>query len=387
MKAVVLAAGKGRRLWPLTENRPKPMIPVANRPILEHVIDALDGAAVDEVILVVGSNRERIQNYFQDGQDWELDISYVVQEQQLGTGHALLQAEAQIGDSFIAMNGDRIIDAALIERVWDRHQETGDPVLSVTRVEEPSRYGVVELDGEMVSSLEEKPLPQLTTSEYINTGVYAFEPDIFAAIRQTEGTGEQALTDTLTRYIDDQRLRAVTYRGMWLDVSEPWDLLEMNDSLIAYEGPSGTDPARVDDSAVVAEAAIVGEGVSVHPQAAVLRGVTLGDNVSVGPGVVLENAVILSDVTLKAGAVVTDCIVGANTTIGPNTTVEGGSTDVVLNERVYHDVTFGGLLGDNVDVGGNVTITPGSIVGNDAHIGSAALVSGRIDDSTHVERG
>jgi len=387
MKAVVLAAGKGERLWPLTENRPKPMVPVVNRSILEHVVEALEDAGVDEVVLVVGSNRERVQSHFEDGQGWELDISYVIQEQQLGTGHALLQAESQIGESFIALNGDRIIDAGLIERVWGRHEETNDPVMSVTRVEEPSRYGVVELEGQEVAGIEEQPLAELAKSDFINAGVYAFTPSIFSAIRQTESRGELALTDTLAELISEQRLRAVQYRGMWLDVSEPWDLLEVNDSLIAYRGPSESEPASVDGSAVVAESAVVGDGVSVHPQAAVLRGVTLGDNVRVGPGVVLENTVILSDVTIKSGAVVNDCIVGANTTIGPNTTIEGGDTDVVLNDTVYHDVTFGGLLGDNVDIGGNVTVQPGTIIGNNAELDSATLVSGRIDDSSHVMRG
>ncbi|MDL0131623.1 sugar phosphate nucleotidyltransferase [Halobacterium salinarum] len=387
MKAVVLAAGKGERLWPLTENRPKPMIPVANRPILEHVVEALETAGVDEVVLVVGLNRERVQSHFEDGHEWELDISYVVQEQQLGTGHALLQVESQIGGSFVALNGDRIIGAELIERVWERHEETGEPVMSVTRVEEPSRYGVVELDGQEVVGIEEQPLPELAKSEFINAGVYAFSPSIFSAIRQTESRGEQALTDTLVDLVGEKRLRAVQYRGMWLDVSEPWDLLEVNDSLIAYRGPSAAEAATVDESAVVAEAAIVGEGVSVHPQAAVLRSVTLGDNVRVGPGVVLENSVVLSDVTIKAGAVVNDCIVGANTTIGPNTTIEGGQTDVVLNDTVYHDVTFGGLIGDNVEIGGNATIQPGSIIGNNAVIDSASLVSGKVDDGSHVQRG
>ncbi|MXR40760.1 NTP transferase domain-containing protein [Halobaculum sp. WSA2] len=387
MKAVVLAAGKGRRLWPLTENRPKPMIPVANRPILEHVVDALDTAGVDEIVLVVGANRERVQSHFEDGQGWDLDISYVVQEQQLGTGHALLQAESKIGDSFVALNGDRIINAELIEDVWERHRDTNDPVVSVTRIDEPSSYGVVELDGEDVASIEEKPLPQLTKSDYINAGVYAFSPDIFAAIRRTDTHGEQALTDTLSELASERRIRAVQYRGMWLDVSEPWDLLDVNDSLIAYHGPSGDRPASVDESAVVAEAALTGDGVAVHPQAAVLRGVTLGDNVSIGPGAILENAVILSDVTIKAGSVVKDCIVGANTTLGPNTTVEGGDTDVVLADTVYHDVTFGGLIGDNVDGGGNVTVQPGTIVGNDATLGSGSLISGRIDERSHVTRG
>lgn len=387
MKAVVLAAGKGERLWPLTENRPKPMIPVANRPILEHVVEALETAGIDEVVLVVGSNRERVQSHFQDGQEWELDISYVVQEQQLGTGHALLQAEAQIGESFIALNGDRIIDAELIERVWERHEETGEPVMSVTRVEEPSRYGVVELDGQEVVGIEERPLPELAKSEFINAGVYAFLASIFSAIRQTESRGEQALTDTLVDLVQEERLRAVQYRGMWLDVSEPWDLLEVNNSLIAYRDTSEAGAATIDESAVIAEAAIVGDGVSVHPQAAVLRSVTLGDNVQVGPGVVLENSVVLSDVTIKAGAVVNDCIVGANTTIGPNTTIEGGQTDVVLNDTVYHDVIFGGFIGDNVEIGGNATIQPGSIIGNNAIIDSASLVSGKIDDGSHVQRG
>ncbi|MDL0125118.1 sugar phosphate nucleotidyltransferase [Halobacterium salinarum] len=387
MKAVVLAAGKGRRLWPLTENRPKPMIPVANRPILEHVVDALEDAGVEEVVLVVGSNRERVQSHFGNGQDWELEISYVVQAQQLGTGHALLQAEAQIGDAFVALNGDRIIDPDIIKRVWERHEETGDPVMSVTRVDEPSHYGVVELQGELVTRIEEKPHPELTTSDFINTGVFVFDPDIFAAIRQTDSRGEQALTDTLSVLGEEQRLRAVQYQGMWLDVSEPWDLLAVNDSLIAYEGPSGGEPATVDESAVVAEAAVIGDGVSVHPQAAVLRGVTLGDNVRVGPGVIVENAIILSDVTLKSGAVLTDCIIGANTTVGPNTTIEGGNTDVVLNDTVYHDVTFGGLIGDNVSVGGNVTVQPGAIIGNDAVIDGASRVTGRIDDGSHVQRG
>jgi glucose-1-phosphate thymidylyltransferase len=174
---------------------------------------------------------------------------------------------------------------------------------------------------------------------------------------------------------------------MWLDVSEPWDLLTVNDALISYEGPPETSPTTVDESAVVAEAAIVGDGVAVHPQAAVLRGVTLGDNVRVGPGAILENTVVLSDAKIGAGVVVTDCIVGANTTVGPNTTVEGGKTDVVLNDRVYHDVTFGGLLGDNVEVGADVTVQPGALIGNGARIDSASLISGRIEDDSYVQRG
>jgi glucose-1-phosphate thymidylyltransferase len=363
------------------------MIPVANRPILEYIIEALDAAGVEEVILVVGSNRERVQNYFENGQAFGVRISYVVQEQQLGTGHALLQAEAQLDDSFVVLNGDRIVRAPAITDVWEQHQQTGVSAMGVTRVSEPSRYGVVKLDGDTVIEITEKPLPELATSDLINTGVYALTADIFTTLRQTDTRGEQALTDALAEYVADRQLRAVRYRGVWQDISEPWDLLSMNEVLTDQRGGDISDTATVAPSAVVAETAIVGDGVTIHPQAAVLDGVTLGDNVSIGPGVLLEDSVILSDVTINAGAAMAECIVGANTTVRANTTVEGGTADIVLNGSVYHDVTFGGMLGDNVNVGGNVTIQPGTIVGNNARLGSGTRISGRVDDGQHVTRG
>ncbi|AZH24770.1 sugar phosphate nucleotidyltransferase [Haloplanus aerogenes] len=387
MKAVVLAAGKGRRLWPLTENRPKPMLPVANRPILEHIIDALVQTEITEVILVVGSNRDRIQSHFEDIYAG-LDISYVVQETQLGTGHALLQAESRLGEYFIALNGDRIIDTAVIDAVIDRREETNRPVMAITRIERPSRYGVVELEGQTVVGLEEQPHPDLTKSDYINAGVYAFGPEIFAGIRRIETHGEQALTDALATFIDDRRLEAVRYQGTWLDVSEPWDLLTVNNALLRDRSEDAiSESATIDTSAVVRNPVAIGENTVIHPQAVVLDGVSLGDNVSIGAGSILKNTIILSDVTIKSGTVMTDCIVGANTTLGPNTTVEGGHADVVLSDTVHHDVTLGGLIGDNVAGGGNVTITPGTIVGNTTTLDSGTYVSGRIDDGSHVQRG
>ena len=387
MQAVVLAAGKGRRLWPLTENRPKPMIPVANRPLLEHIVETLAAAGVEEVVLVVGSNRERVQSYFEEGTNWDIDISYVVQESQLGTGHALLQAESQVGESFIALNGDRIIDPSLIEDVWARHQETSDPVVSVTRVENPSQYGVVNLDGQTITDIEEQPHPELVASKFINAGVYAFDPSIFAAIRQTDSPGEEALTDTLSEHLDSQQLHAVRYRGRWLDVSEPWDLLSVNDALIRNGASTNADTASIDVSATVADAAILADGVAVHPQATVLGSVTLGANASVGAGAIVKNSILLPDVTIKPGAVVTDCIVGANTTIGANTTVEGGAADVVLDDTVHRGVQFGGLVGDNATIGADVTVEAGTLVGNDTTVETATVVSGRIDDDSHVVRG
>ncbi|WP_435102486.1 sugar phosphate nucleotidyltransferase [Halarchaeum sp. P4] len=386
MKAVVLAAGEGRRLRPLTETRPKVMLPVANKPLLEHVVEALVEAGVDEIVLVVGYRRERIQNHFGDGAQWDVDIEYVVQEQQLGTGHALLQAASNVGGEFIALNGDRIIDAELVERVWERRRETGHMAMAITEAEEPSNYGVVEVSGREVVGIQEQPLPPLAKSNMINAGVYAFGPGIFAALRETERHGEQGLTTTLASLLDDHTVEAVPHRGLWLDVSHPWDLIEVNDAVIEY-GEYASSAASVDDTAVVSDVSVLGEGTIVHPQATILRGSTLGDHVSVGPHVILENTIILSDVTIKGGAVLKDCIVGANTVIGPNSTVEGGDADVVIDDEVYRDVRFGGIVGDNAEFGGNVVVRPGAVIGNETTVDSGSVVSGRIESGTHVTRG
>ncbi|MFQ3295471.1 MAG: NDP-sugar pyrophosphorylase family protein, partial [Natrialbaceae archaeon] len=117
MKAVILAAGEGNRLEPLTANRPKPMIPVANKPVLEYVVEAVADAGIQEIVLVVGYERSRIQSHFGDGDDWDVAIEYAVQEKQLGTGHAALQARPHVDEPFLVLNGDRIIDPTAIERV------------------------------------------------------------------------------------------------------------------------------------------------------------------------------------------------------------------------------------------------------------------------------
>lgn len=387
MKAVVFAAGEGRRLRPLTVNRPKPMLPVANRPILEYIVEALDGAGVDDLVLVVGSNRERVQNYFGDDSRWNLDVSFAIQDHQLGTGHALLAAKAQIDGPFIALNGDRIIDADLIERVWTRHRETGDPAMGVTQVGTPSRYGVVEVDGREVVGIEERPPPEFVRSDFINAGVYAFTPGIFGAIERTAGRGERTVPDALSTLLDDSCIQAVRHRGVWLDISEPWDLLTVNETLLVSRSPRSGETSTIDGSAVVDDETALGVDVAVHPQAAVLSGVALGDNVRVGAGVIVENAVVLPDVTLNRGAIVTDCIVGANTTIGARTTIDGVTTDVVIDDTVYHDVSLGGVVGDNATVGADVTVDPGTIIGNDVTIDRGAAVSGRVDHGSHVVRG
>lgn len=390
MKAVILAAGEGSRLRPLTNRRPKPMLPVGNKPLLESVVEAVSAAGVTEIVLVVGYQRERIQSYFGDGDHWNVDITYAVQEKQLGTGHALLQAEPYIDSDFITLNGDRYIESRIVEDVIDEHLETGESCLGVTRVEAPNRFGVVELDGQIITELIEKPMPETTPSKQINAGVYAFTPKIFSAVRQTESYGEQELTTTLQTQSAIRPLRAVQCNCFWGDVSYPWDLLWLNNYVLDQQiarNPEIPQSVDIASNTVVHDDVVVDEDVRIQPGATVSRGTSLGENVSVGSNAVVEDAVVFPDATIDPGAVIRNCIVGANATIGVNTTIEGGSADIVLDDEVHTNVMFGGLIGDHAHLGGNVTVKPGTILGESVSVDSGTVVSGQIADGTVIQRG
>lgn len=387
MKAVILAAGEGRRLEPLTNLRPKPMIPVANKPLLEHVVEAVSAADIDEIVLVVGYKRKRIQDYFGDGNDWDVDIDYAIQRKQLGTGDAVLQAETHIDGDFLVLNGDRVIEPSVIEAVVEARAAAGETVMAVTAVDEPGLYGVIDIENGHVRDIREKPPAYAIESNLINAGVYAFGTDVFEAIRETEGHGELALTATLRERLDDSPVTAVTFDTPWLDVTRPWDLLTVNGRLLDREATGASPSATVHGSAVVAEATAVGDDTTVMPGAAVLRGTAVGDNVHVGANAVIRNSLVLSDVVIGAGTVLYDCVVGANARVGPNVTVGGGTADVVLEDEVHRGVRFGGMIGDNATVGAAASIAPGTLLGNDADVGGGSLVEGSVEPGSLVRRG
>ncbi len=384
MKAVVLAAGEGRRLRPLTVLRPKPMVPVGNKPVLEHVVEALVEGGVTELVFVVGYRRERIQTHFGDGDDWGADIEYVVQQKQLGTGHALLQAEQEVDEEFLVVNGDSFVDAGLVADLVETGG--GGTAVAVTRSDEPTDYGVVETEGDEIVGLEEKPRVYDAGTETINAGVYRFDADIFDEVRRSSGDGEMALTDAVVRRAEGKNgngggVRAV-YTEEWTDISHLWDVLKVN-----AERVGGSDRARetrAHETAHVADSVAMGRNVRVGPNATVLPGTSLGDNVSVGAGAVVANSVVFADGSVGENAVVRDCVVAGNASVGPNATVEGGKADVVVGGELHEGVRLGGVVGDNSVVGGGACLEPGTVLGNDAALLTGATASGRIESGTVV---
>lgn len=387
MKAVILAAGEGTRLRPLTKTRPKPMLPVGNKPLLEHVLGAAREAGIEEFVFVVGYKRERIQSYFGDGDGWNVDIEYVVQETQLGTGHALLQAEDAVDEHFLVLNGDRIIDPDAISNVSEEGRRTESTVLAVTRHQNPEKYGVVELDGESVISIREKPPAYTIQTDYINAGIYGFDPAVFDALREADTDGEIGIT---ALFKDDRTdPQAVHFDGLWLDVSYLWDLLEVNNRILDRDRSDITPPATttIHDAASVGEMTVLGSDVRVRPNATLLSGTSLGDNVEIGANAVVVNSVVFADSTIGDGAVVRDCIVGENAVIDANTTIAGGTAEVAVDRTVHENVRLGGVVGDNATVGGGVIVAAGTVLGNGTTVETGATVSGQIETDAIVRRG
>jgi len=240
--AVILAAGEGRRLEPLTNRRPKPMVPVANRPLLEHVVEAVAAAGIDRIAprrrVQTGAYSEPLRRRRRLGRDDRVRRAVDA----TGNRSRRLAGRVRRRRPLVVLNGDRIVDAAVVSQVRDLARDGDHPAMAVTTAEHPREYGVVTLDGDRVTGIDEKPEGPVETNR-INAGVYAFSPAVFDAIRETHTTGELAITATLNELASAGDLTAVGYDGRWLDVSNLWDLLTVNAALIGESEQTGpADP-------------------------------------------------------------------------------------------------------------------------------------------------
>lgn len=387
--AVVLAAGEGVRLRPLTRHRPKPMLPAANRPILSYVFDGLIEAGISDITVVVGYGRSRVQDHF--GPNYRnVPLTYVTQEKQLGSGHALLSVENEFDDSFLVVYGDQIIESRIIEDVMENTTPETAATLGVLDHNRVEHYGGVVMDGDRVVDLVERPA---NGREYrLNAGVYGLDSRIFEAIRSAEPRdGEHSLIDALSWLVDSEHeVRGTITDGLWVDATYPWDLLEVTRDLTTAGVVGESREERIDDSARVhgtatlREPVVIGADAEVGPGTVLGPYTCLGENVTVESGAVVEGSLLDTDTRVGPNATLVDCVTGQGVHIGAATTVPGGPGDVRIGDRVFEHERLGALLADRVEVGGGATFAPGTMVGSDATVRSGARIDGTITDGTEV---
>jgi glucose-1-phosphate thymidylyltransferase len=388
---VVLAAGEGERLRPLTRNRPKPMLSAGTRPILAHVLDALVNAGIDDLHVVIGYNRDRVQNYF--GSTYRnRQITYHVEEKQLGTGHAVLQARDAIDEDFVVINGDELVRNEVIADVVEAHSMDTVATMSVIESEQAAEFGAVRVDGDRVMELVEKP--ERGGYRLLNRGVYAFGPSIFRTITSTDSDGERRLTDAIARQIDaGNEVRCVRTDSLWEAATYPWDLLAVNAQVLTqgwvpqterdagvyvHEAASVHEDAMLTPPVVVDADAVVDAGAVVGPHTAV------GRNSTVETGAVLKRSLVESDVQVGANATVVESILAQGAHVGAGVTLGGGPSSVQLGARLHRERTLGTVLADRARLGSGVTVTPGTLLGPSATVADGSTVRSNVEANGEV---
>jgi dTDP-glucose pyrophosphorylase len=231
-KAVVLAAGRGTRMRELTNDLPKPMIEVRGKPVLQHIVEGLRDAGARRFLIIVGYHAEMVRNFFGNGQRHNVDIDYVTQTVQDGTGRVVNLARSFAGDApFILSYGDILVSPVNYKRVVDLPNDV-EAIITVTHGEDVSKGGAVFVNEQMeLVDLREKPKPGEPTSPWYNAGLYAFRPSFFEFIAKLEPSprGEYELTDAIRDLAHSgKKIKAVELAGEWADVRDPEILAKLN---------------------------------------------------------------------------------------------------------------------------------------------------------------
>ncbi|CAG1009646.1 MAG: sugar phosphate nucleotidyltransferase [Candidatus Methanoperedens sp.] len=401
MKALILAAGEGLRCRPLTLTRSKVMLPVANRPILEYIIRSLEQNDLTEIILVVGYKKERIMDYFGNGKDFGINISYIEQEAQLGTAHAIKLAEPMVNEKFLVLNGDNIIDGQTIRDLIKG--ASGDVTLLTVTREHTTGYGVILLDKGRVSKIVEKPRDKI--SRLVNTGIYMFSSSIFDEIDRTpiSETGEYAITDTIQRIIDKgANVTNITTKGTWFDAVHSWDLLKANSIMLGkFEGMNTTGSIEkgaviigdvdIGDNSVIRSGSyivgpvIIGKNCNIGPNATILPSTSVGDNCTINSFTEIENSIIMNDVRIGAGSYIQNSIIGSNNIIGPHFISEMGKDLKIEMKGILHTADeLGTVIGDNNIIGPSVLVKAGKMIATGCAIDPGVRVTKDIPPNSTV---
>jgi len=397
LKAVVLAAGEGRRLRPLTLTRPKHMIQIGGKPLLEHHLASLRDAGIKEILLIVHYKSDQIKMHFGDGSKLGISIQYIHQRDIKGTADAFGLAEDYVDGEFLATYGDLLITPEVVKSALDLHLKDA-PVATLTTVEvdHPERYAVVKLVQNRVVKIVEKPPSESIDSRQINAGIYIFSPEIFKVIKRTGKSprGEQEITDSIKMLIERKEKVLATKISSedWLDVGRPWDLLEANMRVLKNLKPKVLgkvedgahvegavfieDEARIRSGTYIEGPAYIGRGSDIGPNCYIRPYTSIGRNVRIGNASEVKNSILMNSVHIGHLSYVGDSIIGEGCNFGAGTiTANLRFDEKPVKMRIKGEMVdtgrkkMGVIIGDNVKTGIGVLFMPGVKIGCNSWIG------------------
>ncbi|OGO02606.1 MAG: hypothetical protein A2Y72_04435 [Chloroflexi bacterium RBG_13_53_26] len=351
MQAVLLVGGEGTRLRPLTCKTVKAMVPILNRPFLEHLVSYLAQHGIDDIILTLCYLPDTIEKYFGDGSGFGVKLTYVMEESPLGTAGAVKNAERYLDDTFFVFNGDIFTDLDLKAMLSFHREQKAKATIALTPVDDPTAYGVVEMDScPRVGRFVEKPKREEVTSNLINAGTYILERDVLTEIPpETRFMFEHHLFPTLLR--NGSLICGYPSDAYWIDIGTPQKYCQVQYDLLQGKGRTSLySRSRREEMSCGARS-------SIHPMAKVEGPVVIGDDCSIGPHVQLKGpAVIGNNCRILDGAIVERSILWSSVLVGKKACLE----DCIVGNN--SSIGEGSFVGEGSVIGENVTVTDGSRV-------------------------
>ena len=390
-QAIILAAGEGQRLRPFTATKPKVMLSIAGKPILQHVVESLAQNGIRNIVLVVGYKKEQVFDHMGAGAQFGVDITYVTQKKQLGTFHALIQAKTAAENSFLVLQGDKLIDADTIA-----HFTTTKPTaLQVKSMANPLRYDIVTIKNGLVAGIGMADRPDQERGNIVNAGIYAFTTEIF---NFTEP--ELDIPDVLNKMIaQGYPITAKEVDGTWLDIAYPWDILSLNEAVLRQipENLGGTIETGVSlkgtvsvgkntvirSNSYIVGPVVIGDNCDIGPNVCILPATSIGDNVVILPFSEMSNSVIGNDVSIGPSCVIENSVIDRGCAIKGRLTAASSQTEIKVNNE-HHLINIGAMLGEGCNLSSCVVAQPGVILGNHSQVQALKLISGRLPDRSLV---
>jgi len=413
LKALILAGGSGRRLWPLTETMPKPMLPLGGKPTLEHVIQNLKVAELKDITIVVGYLKDQIMNYFGTGYDLGVEIQYVEQSRMESVEAAMLAAEEVFKDEpyFFVAHADFLANPEIITRTIETHHDLqSDLTITVNLVENPSLFGIAMIDEEArIKKIIEKPKTEIAPSNFAISGLYVYPNEIFHAIRKYK-----LLDQATQQFIDaNKRVYACVWEKDWSEITYPWDIILANqfvlDKLLKGKGSYIAESTNIMGHVTIDGPVYIGENVTIRPGATLVgplfignntyigtnsllrKYCSIGNNVTIGFGVEVKNSIILDNTSVGRLSYIGDSVIGRNVEFGA-----GSQTWNLMpaNKPIYMAFDdqeiqvprqkFGAIIGDNTFIGINISIFPGRKIGYKSVISPGVILEKDVESKVSV---
>jgi mannose-1-phosphate guanylyltransferase/phosphomannomutase len=373
MKAVILAGGEGTRLRPLTSNQPKPMMPIANVPMMEHIVKLLARHGFDDIVVTVAFMANHIRNYFGDGSEFGVRMRYATEEAPLGTAGSVRNAMDELDETFLVISGDVLTDIDLGAVVAQHEDKQAFATIALKRVDNPVDFGIVitKPDGEIERFLE-KPTWGQVFSDTINTGIYVLEPGVFEFIPEGEviDFSGDVFPAVLERGLS---LHGTVVDGYWEDVGTLESYRTAHEDLL--DGKVHIERPGFQ----LREQVWIGEGVEISPDAIINGPVLVGDNSRVEAGAVLGAYTVLgADVVVKADAHIERSVVHDHCYIGHSARLRGAVVGRANDIREHARIEEGVVIGDECFVGARAIVNPGVKIYPFKTVEGGALVTSSI---------